>query len=533
MKSVVALSTTVALLSGTADAFWRMECTSRSGLARLDPLVYPGQIATHSHAIHGGSGFSKDADYKKLRDSKCSSCLVKEDKSAYWTPAMNFMHANGTTQIVPQMGGMLAYYLLLGDNLKAFPEGFQMLAGDTRLRNFTGVVPDPPTSAWGKDDLTEHALGQKSIGMNCLDYFSGRPNEASRGRHFLPDKDYLETNCKNGIRAEIFFPSCWDGKNADTDNHRDHMRYPTLIDGGKCPEGFETRVPSLFFETIWATEVFKGLPGYFTFSNGDPTGYGYHGDFMNGWDKTFLQGAIDTCTNPSGNLKDCGVFQPHMQSMEEAAKCKFEVPEELKDDNCDGPADQLCGKVPVQLGPEYASSLIPGDGEKPDPTPAPPAVTEQPLVPSASFEKAETVVTDKFGGGLSHANAEMSIAKDIEIAAATPTPTPEPVVAEAVAEVKDVAAEAAAPSASSSSQAVAPAAPAPTPAPPAGEAPPADAGKILSTKTYTQDGVVHVEVIQQQIVTVIENVVAPQRRHAHHRHQHLRRDREHGLLGRQ
>jgi hypothetical protein len=39
-----------------ADAFWRMECMSRTGLARIDPLVNFGTLSEHAHAVHGGSG---------------------------------------------------------------------------------------------------------------------------------------------------------------------------------------------------------------------------------------------------------------------------------------------------------------------------------------------------------------------------------------------------------------------------------------------------------------------------------------------
>lgn len=49
-------------LTGTASAFWRMECRSRSGLARIDPLINPGEISAHAHAIHGGSGMSSALD---------------------------------------------------------------------------------------------------------------------------------------------------------------------------------------------------------------------------------------------------------------------------------------------------------------------------------------------------------------------------------------------------------------------------------------------------------------------------------------
>lgn len=205
-----------------------------------------------------------------LRKSDCTSCQFSEDKSAYWTPSLHFVHAGGKTEIVPQIGGMLAYYLLLGEDIQPFPEGFEMLAGDSRLRNFTGPVPDPPTSSWTDEDRSQLALGQKSLGFNCLNY--GKAPEGSRFRHFLPDKDYMDANCANGIRAEIFFPSCWNGEDATSEDHKSHVQYPSLIDGGECPKGFKTRLPSLFYETIWNTYAFKGKDGAFVWSNGDPTG---------------------------------------------------------------------------------------------------------------------------------------------------------------------------------------------------------------------------------------------------------------------
>ena len=52
LKSVVV----TAGLAAVADAFWRMECQGRVGLARMDPVIYPGADSPHMHAIHGSSG---------------------------------------------------------------------------------------------------------------------------------------------------------------------------------------------------------------------------------------------------------------------------------------------------------------------------------------------------------------------------------------------------------------------------------------------------------------------------------------------
>ncbi|KAF2733399.1 WSC domain-containing protein [Polyplosphaeria fusca] len=495
MKSVANLIA----FAGVANAFWRMECHSRTGVARLDPLVDPEEISSHGHVIHGGSNFGAVTTYEGLRSSECTSCRVRQDASAYWTPTLNFIHDNGTTELVPQIGGMLAYYLLYGKDIQAFPAGFQMLAGDTRLRNFSGPVPDPEKSLWGPGDKTQHALGQKALGFNCLNY--QKDPEPSMYRHFLPDKGYMDANCVDGIRAELFFPSCWDGKSLDSKNHMDHMRYPDLVNDGTCPEGYETRVPSLFYETIWGTDAFKGVSGQFVFGNGDPTGYGYHGDFITGWDVDFLQSAIKTCTNPSGNIVDCPLFD--IQTEAEGAKCTFKQPKMLVADNCEGPSDGLCGNVPIQNGPGYASPLAPGNGEKPTGGYTPPAATEAPTsfapVPTLSYTTPKSAITDKYGGGISVLNVNGGAAEPSEVNAAE---TPAAVVTSNAAE-----------------------APAPTP-PPAAEQP---EGKIISTSTFTSAGIVYEMAIEEVVQYVTVDAPAAKLRKRHHHHMH-RRDREHGLL---
>ncbi|MEU7524554.1 DUF1996 domain-containing protein [Saccharothrix sp. NPDC042600] len=50
--------------------------------------------------------------------------------------------------------------------------------------------------------------------------------------------------CPRGSKVKRVhdFPSCWDGKNTDSANHRDHIVYPN--ENGKCPRGFRA-VPQL------------------------------------------------------------------------------------------------------------------------------------------------------------------------------------------------------------------------------------------------------------------------------------------------
>jgi hypothetical protein len=65
-------------------SFWRMLCNNFEGIHRIDPIASPGTPSSHAHSYHGGSNFGFNTTYGDLMASECTSCSVKEDKSAYW-----------------------------------------------------------------------------------------------------------------------------------------------------------------------------------------------------------------------------------------------------------------------------------------------------------------------------------------------------------------------------------------------------------------------------------------------------------------
>jgi hypothetical protein len=203
---------------------------------------------------------------------------------------------------------------------------------------------------------------EKAIGFNCLHYGTP-PNEGSLEHHGLRNKTFIDTYCTDGVRAELMFPSCWNGQDLDSDSHTAHVAYPNEIKYGQCPDDYPVRLPVLFYETIYVTAAFKGLDGQFVLANGDPTGYGYHGDFICGWDDGVLQTAVDdtTCTPPpplpagSGLQEDCPVFK--LQDSYAATQCKMDTPETLQNESVNY-IDTLPGGVQIQAGPERA--VIPG-----------------------------------------------------------------------------------------------------------------------------------------------------------------------------
>ncbi|KAK6866324.1 hypothetical protein PG995_002852 [Apiospora arundinis] len=317
---------------------------------RLDPLVNPGTIPSpHVHQIVGGNGFNASMTTGDVsKTATCTTCAFSEDFSNYWTANLYFKARNGTYKRVPQLGaalqfgdqystkiggGVLVYYVSADPGkVTAFKPGFRMLVGDVNKRTASG--------------------GNKM--QNCYRCYTG-PNFG--GDFAAPCADgRLDTAalptapCKGGIRSNILFPTCWDGKNLDSPNHHDHVAYPTsgpanfLSLGGTCPSTHPVRIPQLMYEVVWDTTAFNNKAEWpadgsqpFYFSQGDNTGYGQHADYVFGWKDDSLQKAMDTAGCMGAK---CGSLKT--QAIDAGKKCSVKA---VVDEDHDGWIKELPGMV--------------------------------------------------------------------------------------------------------------------------------------------------------------------------------------------
>jgi hypothetical protein len=66
--------------------------------------------------------------------------------------------------------------------------------------------------------------------------------------------------CQGGIRTTITFPTCWDGVNVDSPDHKSHVAYPvngTFESLAPCPATHPVRLPQVMYEIMWDTRGFN------------------------------------------------------------------------------------------------------------------------------------------------------------------------------------------------------------------------------------------------------------------------------------
>jgi hypothetical protein len=139
-----------------------------------------------------------------------------------------------------------------------------------------------------------------------------------------------------------------------------------------------------------------------------------------GWDEAFLQDAVNTCTNPDGEIESCPLFD--LQDPSVYGNCNFTMPSALVNENVVDPVGSLPGNPPILSGPGYGIGATAGETTA---TPIP--------VPTLSYSAGQSVSSgsDYVPGAIFAAKETVSSSSPVPTSA-TSTITTAPSIASAV-----------------------------------------------------------------------------------------------------
>ncbi|MEV0389268.1 DUF1996 domain-containing protein [Nonomuraea sp. NPDC050643] len=238
-----------------------------------DPIVLPGLPgASHLHTFIGNTTTNAHSTLASLLAGG-TSCTNPHDRSAYWFPS--FFKGD---QLVQPVGPQVVYYksgVLDYTTVRTFPQGLRFVVGSPgqsleEFRNAPGAVE----------------------GFECGDSFHNYD---------------LPRSCPAGTQVNVRFqaPSCWDGVNLDSSDHKRHMAYPV---SGYCPGSHPVPVPMLEFKIAFPAD---GDLSQARLSSG--RGYSWHYDFFNAWEPAILRALVRHCVNGGLQCDPRGfdLYKPH------------------------------------------------------------------------------------------------------------------------------------------------------------------------------------------------------------------------------
>jgi hypothetical protein len=223
----------------SAKKTWRSECgRNESGHRNADNVVAQPQIPAGAHHMHEYVGnlstnaFSSDQSLA----AAATTCRL-DDRSTYYWPALRLVEHQGDDahmtgggldgnhgKIVPPTSVRIEYRGNPASNVVAMP------------RFLRGITGNPVAVA-------QQGLHAEHVQWTC---------SGDRGR-----VTNLYPRCVAGQQVvRLFdFPSCWNGKDTDSELHRSHLIFPSSA--GACPVG-TFPVPQLHIEVAY--DVPPGAP---------------------------------------------------------------------------------------------------------------------------------------------------------------------------------------------------------------------------------------------------------------------------------
>lgn len=279
-------------------------------LANDDPTVFPGQPGrSHLHDETGVHGWNAGSNYANLRQggggSECNNVAGFDQNQAesswaanrtpYWQPAL----LDGKGNVI-QVDFIAVYYKRrpMTDPIVSDPSNAQYEGKGVPLPNgikfIFGAFPDDSSKA--PDTFIEYLCTAGASGA----VYEGSPANPIT---FAEAISCAKAHSDGTFEVRIEAPSCWDGVNLDSADHRSHLAYPGYGTWGylKCDAAHPFVIPTYTYAssyTILPTDNGDIHWASDEMDNSKPRGWSIHVDYgPAAWDPTVLAMWTNNCIN--------------------------------------------------------------------------------------------------------------------------------------------------------------------------------------------------------------------------------------------
>jgi Domain of unknown function (DUF1996) len=230
-------------------------------------ITSPEQVAAaqHTHQYFGNETTNAFSTPENLLSDESSECQNEADTSAFWVPALL---VDGEP-VEPEISAfiMRGYNEDVGE-VAPMPRGLAMITGDAKATD-----PDDSNAQFA-----------------CTDSINDRSKE-------FPDCDDDEQL----VRIQDF-PSCWDGENLDSEDHREHV---VFTEGGECPESNPVPLPRLRYVFVYDGGADADDLELSSFPEAEGLSFSDHADFLNLLPTEQMLQGVQECINAG---QDCGTL---------------------------------------------------------------------------------------------------------------------------------------------------------------------------------------------------------------------------------
>ncbi|HET7855984.1 MAG TPA: DUF1996 domain-containing protein [Gaiellaceae bacterium] len=247
-----------------------------SHTAADDPILLPGKPGlSHHHTFFGNRSTKASSTVASLQRS-ATTCYPLADKAAYWVPTL---YQNGR-EIRPQKAQV--YYVVIGYEMRAFPRGLRVVAGDMHATR----PQSSRVTYWTCAGRAARTAPSRTLPAHC-GVIAGHGLAIFRGHR----KRVVRWRTKSTIELQVVFPDCWDGRHLDSADHQSHMAYSRDY---VCPRSHPVKVPRIRLFIRYPIDRGQGV----TLASGSPNTA--HADFFNAWNQHKLERLVASCFEMRG-----------------------------------------------------------------------------------------------------------------------------------------------------------------------------------------------------------------------------------------